>query len=385
MQTHDELMATARDRTGLTDFGPDTFREGLELLVRDLRTESRLNAVGQTAMPEMLIGMLSQRLQVEDWYRRHPEIDDEPIEAPLIGIGLPRTGSTALSFLLAEDPHARSLRRWEASTPCPPPSTVRGPDPRIDQGRADIARIAELSPRTQAMLPGSPTGPMECLPLMGLEFKAHLFHAFAYVPHYSNWLLDDADLTSSYEYERRALKLLQWGCPRRPWRLKTPSHLLTLDALDRVFPDARFVWTHRDPAAVLLSVADLNVEVSRRFSTDIDPHYIGALCVELWTTGTARALAFRERSESRGEDRFHDIDFRAMQSDPIGRIRDLYDWLGEPVTPEFEHGMQDWWAEFAANREPTVHPDPSTFGIDLDQVGPLFADYTARIPAWTTS
>lgn len=383
MGPHDELLAAARAGTGLDDFGDDSFREGLELLVRDLREEAELNSVGQVSIRTFLVGLLSQRLQVEDWYRRHPEIDDEPIEAPLIGVGLPRTGSTALSFLLAEDPRARSLRRWEASQPCPPPSTVQGPDPRIELGKAEIAEIAKLSPRTLAMLPGSPTGPMECLPLLGLDFKSHFFQAFAYVPRYSKWLLDDADLTPSYAYERRVLKLLQWGFPARPWRLKTPTHLLFLDYLDRVFPDARFVWTHRDPAAVIVSVADLCVEVSHRYCDSIDPRYIGALNVEHWSVGMARALAFRDRSEGRGEHRFYDIDFRAMQSDPLAEIRALYAWLGEPVTAEFETGMREWWAAFADNREPNVHPDAATFGIDLDRVRPLFADYTARIPRWT--
>jgi hypothetical protein len=83
-------------------------------------------------------------------------------------------------------------------------------------------------------------------------------------------LNDAADLSTCYGYERRVLKLLQWGFPARPWRLKTPAHLLFLDHLDQVFPDARFVWTHRDPTAVIISVADLCVEVSRRFCDDID-------------------------------------------------------------------------------------------------------------------
>ncbi|HSA50359.1 MAG TPA: sulfotransferase [Yinghuangia sp.] len=383
MGPHDELLDAARAETGLDDFGDDAFREGLELLVRDLREHGRLNAVGQAALRKVVVDLLAQRLQVEDWYRRHPEIGDEPIDRPLFGIGLPRTGSTALSFLLAEDPNARSLLRWEASQPCPPPSTVQGSDPRVELAEAEIAQIAKLSPRTLAMLPGSPTGPMECLSLLGLDFKSHFFQAFAYVPRYSKWLLD-TDCTSAYTYERRVLKLLQWGFPAKPWRLKTPAHLLFLDALDRAFPDARFVWTHRDPTAVILSVADLYAEVAGRFSDDVDKHYIGELNVEHWTVGVTRALAFREQSDKRGENRFHDIDFRAMQTDPITRIRNLYAWLGEPVTEEFETGMQDWWQEFAANREPNVHPDAATFGVDLDAVRPQFAAYTARIPEWTS-
>ncbi len=178
------------------------------------------------------------RLEIEDWYARHPEIDDEPVVAPLIGLGLPRTGSTALSCLLAEDPRARSLRLWESGQPWPPPSTVDPPDPRIATTEANMAIQNEMNPRLAALVPSSPTGPMECQELMALDFRAHYFPAFAHLPSYTEWLLD-ADLTSTYRYERRALKLLQWGEPTpRPWRLKCPSHLLWLDALDTVFPDA---------------------------------------------------------------------------------------------------------------------------------------------------
>lgn len=124
-----ELLDAARRDTGLHDFGVDSFREGLDVLVESLGTEADLNPAGQFIVHDLIMKSLQNRLHIEDWYRRHPEIEDEVIERPLIGLGLPRTGSTALSFLLAEDPNARSLRRWEAGEPCPPPSTVDGPDP----------------------------------------------------------------------------------------------------------------------------------------------------------------------------------------------------------------------------------------------------------------
>ena len=377
----DDLLATARERTGLSDFGDDSFREGLECLVRALRTEATLNAVGEIVLPELILKHLTQRLQIEDWYARHPEIDDEPIDAPLIGLGLPRTGSTALSILLAEDPHARSLRRWEAGAPCPPPSTVDGPDPRIAEAEAMQELQDQLAPRMAALVPSTPTGPEECQDLMALDFKAHYFQAFAYVPSYSDWLLD-ADLTSTYRYERRALKLLQWGEPTRPWRLKCPSHLLWLDHLDAVFPDARYVMTHRDPTEVMVSVADLYAEVGRQFSEGIDLEYLGRLNVDHWTTGMARLLRFRAEV---GDDRFYDIDFRAMQRDPIGQVRGLYAWLGEPVTDAFERGMRRWRADKAEARDENVHPDPSEFGLDLEQVRDLFAAYAANISRWTAA
>ena len=381
MAAYDDLMEEARAETGLDDFGDDSFREGLECLVRSVQDESHLNAMGQFAMRSRIVGSLSQRLQIEDWYRRHPEIEDEPIDAPLIGLGLPRTGSTALSFLLAEDPNARSLRRWESSAPAPPPSTVEGPDPRIERARLEVEQQAQSSPRSAALVPSTATGPMECQELMGLDFKAQFFQAFAYVPSYSKWLLYDADLTSTYLYERRALKLLQWGSEAKPWRLKCPTHLLFLDHLDRAFPDARFVMTHRDPADVIISVADVYLEVASKLSDDVDLHYLGELNIEHWSVGMERALAFRDGG---ADPRFYDIDFRAMQADPIGEVGKLYAWLGEPVTEEFESGMQSWWREHAATREQNVHPDPATFGIELDDVRPLFAEYTARMAQWTS-
>jgi hypothetical protein len=374
MERVDELLDVARAEAGLEDFGEPTFREGLERLVRALREEARLNVAGEFALRTLIIRLLKNRLEIEDWYRRHPEIDAEPIQRPLIGLGLPRTGSTALSFLLAEDPAARSLRTWESAEPCPPPATVAGPDPRIARAQEQARMRDELAPRMAALVPSTPTGPMECQDLMALDFKSHYFQAFAHVPSYAAWLVD-ADLTPTYQYERRALKLLQWGSPARPWRLKCPTHLLFLDHLDRVFPDARFVMTHRDPAEVMVSVADVYAEVGRMFSDDVDLHYLGTLNIEQWSMAMRRALAFRDAGH---EHQFFDMDHRAVQRDPIGEVRRLYAWLGEPVTPEFEAGMRRWWHENAASREQNVHPDPAAFGIDLERVAPLFADYVAR-------
>jgi hypothetical protein len=221
---------------------------------------------------------------------------------------------------------------------------------------------------------------MECLELMALDFKSHIFLAFAKVPSYAEWLLD-ADLTSTYVYERRVLKLLQWGEPERPWRLKSPAHVLFLDSLDRVFPDARFVMTHRDPTDVMLSVSDVYADIAGRFTDHLDRPYLAQLNVEHWSVGMRRAIAFRDQG---ADHRFYDIDFRAMQADPIGEVRGLYAWLGEPVTDELQAGMQRWWAENSATREPSSPADPALFDLDLDEVRPLFADYVERARAWTS-
>ncbi len=373
MPTAAEVMEDACKQTGLTDFGEDSFREGLDILLSSLQDEARLHDRGQAFLRHRIVSYLVQRLQVEDWYRRHPEIDDVPIAGPLIGLGLPRTGSTALAMLLAQDPDVRYLRRWESSQPCPPPSTVQGTDPRIPSDKGEMVG-------SRYHVPADTHGPMECHELMALDFKAHLFQSFAEIPSYSSWLAHEADLTSTYRYQRRVMKLLQWGEPERPWRLKCPSHVLWLDALDTVFPDARFVMTHRDPTDVILSVADLYADIIGSFSDKINRPYIGRLNVEHWSQGMDRALRFRAE---RAEDRFYDIDFRAMQADPIGEVTGLYAWLEAPVGEEFEARMHSWWAQAAVEREPSSHADPVEFGIDFDDVRPRFARYVTCASRWT--
>ncbi|MBV8788681.1 MAG: sulfotransferase [Mycobacterium sp.] len=373
MLSSSELMDEAGRQCGLADFGEDSFREGLQMLLSSLRDEARLSERGQRFLHHRIVGHLSQRLQVEDWYRRHPEIDDVPIRAPLIGLGLPRTGSTALSMLLAQDPDVRYLRRWESSQPCPPPSTVHGIDPRIPTDAGEMIG-------TRHHVPGDTHGPMECHELMALDFKSHIFQSFAEIPSYSTWLVEEADLSTTMRYQRRVMKLVQWGEPERPWRLKCPSHVLWLDALNAAFPDARFVMTHRDPTDVILSVADLYADIIGSFASEIDRPYIGRLNVEHWSLGMDRALTFRANG---ADDRFYDIDFRAMQADPIGEVTGLYAWLGVPVSDVFEARMQSWWEQAATEREPSTHADPTEFGIDLEAVRPRFTRYVDSARRWT--
>jgi Sulfotransferase family len=367
-----ELMRVAVADTGLTDFGDDSFREGLDILLRALRDEARLNARGEAYVYGRIGSHLRQRLLVEDWYRRHPDIDDEAIEAPLFGLGLPRTGSTALSFLLAQDPDIRYLHSWEAAQPCPPPSTVVGLDPRIPPG------VTAVQAGSRHHVPADPNGPMECLDLMALDFTSQIFQAFAHIPTYSRWLID-ADFTATYGYQRRVLKLLQWGQSRRPWRLKSPAHVLSLPYLARAFPGARFVMTHRDPTDVLLSVADVYADIVGGFSDHLDRRYLGELNITQWSVGMERVCAFRDGVI---DSRFFDIDFRAMVRDPVGEVRALYEWLGEPVSEAFDSGMRTWWAHNAEHREPVSKSDPADFGLDVDRIRPRFAGYVTHAQRW---
>ena len=363
MASSDELLSAAVIRTGLDDFGDDAFREGLEILLRALDA-ARLNARGEGFVYGRIAGYLEQRLHVEDWYRRHPEIDDIPIEAPLFGLGLPRTGSTALSCLLAQDPNVRYVRRWESAQPCPPSSTVQGVDPRIPTEEKVVVG-------SRFHVPHNTHDPMECLDIMAMDFKSQIFQAFAAIPEYSDWLVSERRLhvdlpvreaSAQADAVRRTAATLDAQVASRTCCRWT--------ALDAVFPDARFVMTHRDPTDVLLSVVDLYADMVGGFSDHLDRRYLGRLNVEHWSVGMDRAVKFRDGG---ADHRFYDVDFRAMAADPIGEVRGLYAWLGEPVSAEFERQMASWWEHNAANREPSCSADPAEFGLDLEAIRPLFA------------
>ncbi|MET0376612.1 MAG: sulfotransferase [Rhizorhabdus sp.] len=371
-----EVIDKARRATGLDCLGDESFGEGLAILLDSADREARFTAAGAAAFDMMLIDLLSRRLEVEDWYRRHPEIDAQEIVAPLIGLGLPRTGSTAFSHLLGQDPAARSLRGWEASAPCPPPEfATQDSDPRIALAEAGMERRDRLFPRMKQMLPSTATSPTECQTLMGQDFKSQLFQAFAHIPSYVAWLNHRADLVPTYRHVKRVLKLLQWRCPPDRWRLKNPSHILFIDALDKVFPDARFWMTHRDIAKVIPSVSDLYLELRSAYADAVDSRILGELNADWCETGMRRMIAFRD---SGNEHRFFDVHFAPFQRDPMAAIERLYAWLGEPLSDQARARMEGWRASTPRDKHGGHTYDPADFGLDIAALRERFGFYSQR-------
>lgn len=370
-----ELIDSACRRAGVDDFGGTTWREGLEVLVDSLNYEAALNDVGVSAMSDQIVGHLVNRLQIEQWYARFPEIDNERIVAPLYGLGLPRTGSTALSYLLAQDPSRRSLRVWEASTPCPPPEAdTQYNDPRIAIAQAGIDFTNEMFTGFAEMLPSAADGPQECLLPMALEFRSLIFEGMARIPSYSAWILQ-CDMVPAYRYHQRVLKLLQWHCPPYRWWLKSPSHMLSIDALNAVYPDAQFVMTHRDVSQVLPSVCALYYSLTSVLTEHPDPTGIGTHSVNVWRTALERLIAFRDRGH---DDRFHDLMFEDVQRDPIGEVTRLYSELGDTLSEDAQSGMEQWWTDNSKNRSGPGRHSPEEFGLDSETITANFAFYFER-------
>jgi len=371
-----DLIAAAQSRAGLHDFGSDSWREGLERLVDSINRESKLNELGAVAVPEMLIGLLINRLQVEDWYRRHPEIEDEEIVAPLFGVGLPRTASTALSFMLAQDPNNRSLRMWESGKPCPPPeSATEHSDPRIAQCAANLEASLDRCPERRQMLPWDAEGPIECLYVMFLDFKFQAFESAVHVPSYMEWLNSSADMEPAYRYHKRVLKLLQWRCPPKRWSLKSPTHMLYIDALIKVYPDARFVMTHRNPAQVLPSIADLLWSTRRELLADPMPQWYASHAMREWALAISRLLNLRDRT---GPARFYDIAFRDFMADPIREIRGLYEWLGWELSADTARLMLKWQAK---NPRGSHRVPEHNYGLNNELIANTYDFYIQRYRA----
>jgi hypothetical protein len=376
----DRLVAMAVDRAGSDRFGGDTWREGLEVLVRSLNTEAELNEVGTSALADEIVGCLVNRLQIEQWYAEFPEIEDQQIVAPLFGLGLPRTGSTALSSLMAKDPARRSLRVWEANEPCPPPETAtEHTDPRIAKAQAGIDFTNEMFTGFKGMLPTAAEGPQECLVTMAFEFRSLMFEGMSFIPSYRAWLLQ-CDMEPAYRYHQRVLKLLQWRCGPDRWWLKSPAHMLSIDALHAVYPDARFVMTHRDVGKVLPSVCALYDTLTSVLSERSDPVAMGAHNCKIWRTGLERLIHFRDGGN---EERFHDLSFEAVQRDPIGQVVRLYGALGDDLSDEACQRMEEWWAESSKDRTGPGSYRPEAFGLDPAMIAAEFAFYHERFSMTT--
>jgi hypothetical protein len=374
----DELEADAREQTGLREFGDGHHREGLERLVASMNEEADLSETGEIMQRQRLGAHLISRLQVEDTYREHPEIGEQEVEGPVFVIGLPRTGTTALSQLVAADPQFRSLRLWESGAPVPPPeAATQHTDPRIAATEAGLAMMNEAFPLMQTMYHSEATTASECQDLMGMSFRTVHFDGSARVPSYMTWVAE-CDMRGTYEYHRRVLRLLQWHCPPRLWHLKTPVHMFALDALLGAYPNARFLWSHRDPAKVLGSVCSL-IHYTRSWSSDRDDATeLGPQQADQWAEAVRRAMDFRARV---GEARFADVAFAALQNDPVGALADCYDRIGLELSEQSRAAVANWAEHHEPGSHGSHHYTLTDFGIDADEVRDKFAPYIAAFEA----
>ena len=377
------LLAEARRATGLDDFGDDAsrglWRDGLRRLIDSLETEAHLTVLGRVMARRDALRLLENRLRLVDAWKRHPEILRAGVPRPIFVLGLPRTGTSILHELLAQDPGNRVPMTWEVMHPWPPPeSATFDSDPRIARVERHLSGIDRLLPGFKAVHPMGALLPQECVALTAHDFATMIHHTTNRVPSYQAWL-ERVDLTPVYASHKRQLQYLQWRCPAERWVLKSPGHLWALGALLAVYPDARIVQTHRDPLRVLASLISL-VGLLRGLAMDParnDVHEIARDWAERLAGGLRRCMEVRDR-ELTDDARVFDVQFRDFVGNEIATVRRIYDHFGLEFTAQAESRMRAF-----LDRNPKDKHGAHTYslagtGLDVEKERARLAGYQER-------
>jgi hypothetical protein len=358
--TRETLMAEAEEATGLSDFGPGDFREGLDVLLESLERDGDFSPETDEVVTAKLRGWLVNRLEIEAWYVAHPEIEEFPVRGPVDVTGLPRTGTTALGNMLSLDPQFRSLRMWEQRKPCPPP-TLDGEasDPRR---LAYVEEVESLPAELRAMHLYEVDATVEDSDVLGMAFHGQQMTLPVYG--YQAWWRG-ADSTQSFHYHRRVAKLLQSQRPPDLWLFKAPHHKFHLEAVVSGYPDVRFVMTHRDPGKVVPSYSSIVSTILPPAAGERDLHRLGREICDHLRIGMENAIAARARL---GEDRFLDVHHHEFLADSIGAARRVYDFLGLELTPAVEQTMREWHTANRTGAHGAHRYTAEQFGLSIDQI-----------------
>jgi hypothetical protein len=374
----DEILGEAARRTGLSDFGGEEWRVGYRVFLEALAGEAQLHFVGRVLARSDVLNWLENRLEMTAARKQHPEIDQERVERPLFITGLPRTGTSILHDLLGHDPAARVPLAWEVRHPCPPPEHASyESDERIARTDEEVRLWCDIVPEYDSMHELGAQIPVECIQITAHEFCSDELSGRHLVPSYAGWLAN-ADLAPAYRFHKQTLKLLQWRTPGQRWVLKAPSHLGALDALLAVYPDARIVWTHRDPLTVMASVASILFSTAWVRSDAVDGDQVlgwftGETCAALLAAGSAtRDLRDRDGSQ------FYDVRYTDLTRDPGETIAGIYSNFGMAFDDKAESAIRSAIHAKPKGRHGSHRYDFSGTGWDPKIERERFRDYQQR-------
>ena len=377
--TFDDVVAAAREKTGgLPDPDTDSWKEGLEILLKDHAQTDSLTERGWGIMKSRYVDALATRMQVDDYIRRNPAVVDTPVKRPVFILGMPRTGTTVASYLMDADPANRSLLRWEAYNVTPPaaPGALRS-DPRC---------LAELA-KDEAMLKANPNvgaahwepgdGPTECVHLVAQDFRTLMYVAMCEVPTYADRMLF-TDMQSAFEHRKRVLQILQSTNGGR-WVLKMPSDSLYIRQVFKTFPDAKVIWTHRDPYATFASSINMRGNSRLIFNKDAGLDYMRQYFPVQMAFHVMRPL---EVSQERPKDIYH-LYYDDMMADPIAQMQKIYRWLGDEWTEAADTGMRAWLADNPQGKHGKHSYTLAQWGFSKADLEPYFHDYLRVHPVAT--
>jgi len=371
----EDICAAATRTTGLTDFGfaeAPGHEEAFRILVEDLASpEAGLTGVGNYFMRSQVKSALVARLLTQARFAEHPELEQVRIERPIIVLGLPRTGTTALSRLLCADPAHQGLEMWLTEFPQPrPPRETWESDPIFTAMQAAFREHHVTNPEFMGIHYSDAAEPEECWRVLRQTGKSIGFESLAHVPTYSSWLASQ-DWTDAYERHRRNLQLIGLHDQDKRWVLKNPSHLIALDALMEVYPDALVVMTQRDPVTSVASACSLSADATDGHSTTFVGETLGR---DQLGHLTRQWHAFWQAREKYDERQFHDIDYRAFVADPVGTVGGIYDAFRLEWSQAAQDAVRRLDEESRTGpRRPSHRYDLADYGLTEEQVRESFA------------
>ena len=372
------LHERAARETGLADFGPRDYEERLGVLLAALRDVPGVTPAGVVSFHSQLLQLLKNRLLLADVLARHPEAAEVELAPPIIIAGLPRTGTTHLHNLLAAGPHLRTLPYWESLEPLPLAAEAGiEPDPRRERTELAVSFMNAAMPLFPLMHEMTTDHVHEEIQLLAVDFSTMFFETLAHVPAWEAYYRAH-DQRPHYRYLRTMLGALQFLRGGRRWLLKSPQHLEQLPVLADVFPGATVVVTHRDPVAVVVSLATMIAYTARMHRSPVDPAVLG----RAWADRVGVMLdACRRDRDVLGPDRSLDVRFDEFMADDLATARRVLDLAGEPAGPEVDAAMAGYLDGHRRGRLGRIAYRPADVGLDEDELRARYAAYSARFLA----
>jgi hypothetical protein len=368
-----EAATAATD--GLTDFGDADYLIGLRVLLQALDSDTQFSEQGRQMIFGSLVGALSARLRMFKGLKERPECLHTLIRRPLVIIGMPRTGTTALHKLLSMDPQFQGIEYWLGNAPMPrPPRSTWASNPQYQAAVSGLEQAAQIMPEMAAFHEVTADGIDECLVVLAQCFVSNNWGSSYRVPSYDAWWRRQ-DERPAYRYLANGLRLIGANEPEKPWLLKNPGHIWALDLLLEQFPDACIVQTHRDPVKSIPSVCNLLLSMRRAAQAGtVDLRDIGARELSVWSEAVQRADQVRANYKGTVVDVLH----REFHADPIGIVKKIYRQFDFELVPGVEQRMRDWLQANPADKHGLHVYSAEQFGLGAGVIREQFGEYIRR-------
>jgi hypothetical protein len=375
----DQLVTKALEVANASAFSDLRFLPPLESLIEGLNTEAALNEIGRQFHAARLIDLLANRLRLEQWIERYPEILEEEILSPIVVIGLPRTGTTMLHRSIAADDQLLAPLWYEVRQPSPLNDDFEQEDDRIPIAQAEVAAMLEASPELAAIHPMDPVAADEEIMLLEHAFMSTVPECYGFMPKYGDNLYNQ-DQSAGYNYLYLQLQFLQWqkrrkGLTGKRWLLKTPHHLHYPEHLFARFPDAVVIQTHRHPLEVIPSYGSMMSALASPFTDKLDPVAMAQHWANKWQVGLAKTREFRDNGH---DHHYLDLWFQDSVSDPEATIRRIYEFTGQTLTEGALTEMARWRDMNARENRPEHHYQLADYGFTAAGIQDQFGEYISR-------